>query len=472
MTGPRPLSGLLRRHRHDADLTLEKLSETSGVSVRAISNMERGHSLGPQSATIDLLASSLRLDPHHRAELLAAARAGRRGTSPAPRAVLAMPRRVTDFVGRTAEMRYLAGLAKAERSGPAAVVIVSGTPGVGKTSFAVHAAAELAQAFPDGQLFLDLAGLDERPPAPSTILRRLINALAPELATVPQDQDERAGLYRTLLVRRRMVIVLDNAADESQVRMLLPGDGPSMTIITSRRRLSGLDTAHRLSLVPLTQTYAVQMLSNIVGARPGTDSPLEHLAELSGNLPLALRLIGNRLSSHPDTSSARFAQRLGVEEHRLEILTAGDLRISAVFTSSYVQLSADAQRLFRRLALIPAHDTGPAMAAILADLPLQRTEMALDELVEFGLLQTGFTDRYRLHDLLRLFARSQLDSTEAPLDITGTRDRVQEWLLTSATVAGQRCEPDFTSLPADRDHRVPMQTVALARQWLVTEADN
>lgn len=132
------------------------------------------------------------------------------------------------------------------------------------------------------------------------------------------------------------------------------------------------------------------------------------MAPLSGNLPLALRLIGNRLSSHPDTSSARFAQRLSVEEHRLETLTAGDLRISAVFAASYVQLSADAQRLFRRLALVPAYDTGPALAAILADLPLQQTEMALDELVEFGLLQTGFTDRYRLHDLLRLFARSLL----------------------------------------------------------------
>lgn len=429
MTAPHSLGTFLRGYRHDADLTLEELSQASGVSVRAISNMELGRSMGPQSATIERIASSLGLDSQQRAELLAAARAGRRGADEPARAVLAMPRGVTDFVGRTSEVGYLGDLLKAEGSGPAPVVVVSGVPGVGKTSFAVHAAAELTHSFPDGQLFLDLAGLDENPPEPGVILSRLINALAPDQHTIPNDLVERASLFRTLLTQRRLLVVLDNAADESQVRMLLPGDGRSMMLITSRRLLSGLETAHRLLLVPLTRTYAIQMLTNLVGDHMDVDnSSLERLAELSGNLPLALRLIGNRLASHPDTSPARFAYRLGVEEHRLETLTAGDMRISAVFTASYVQLSANAQRLFRRLALLPFHDTGPEMAAVLAGLPTHETDLALDELTEFGLLQTSFTDQYRLHDLLRLFARKRLHSDEQPAQIAATRARVQNWL--------------------------------------------
>jgi transcriptional regulator with XRE-family HTH domain/tetratricopeptide (TPR) repeat protein len=464
---------LLRRHRHDAGLTLEELSEASGVSIRAISNMELGHSLGPQRATVDLIASSLGLGPHDRAELLSTASSGRRRSfEPAP-AVLAMPRGVTDFVGRSAEVATLTRLLSAKRAGPAPVVVVSGTPGVGKTSFAVHAAAELADAFPDGQLFLDLRGLDEHPLEPTVILGRLINAVAPSERNLPHDAVERAGFYRTLLAGRRVLIVLDNAADESQVRLLLPGDGLSMMVITSRRRLTGLETAHRLALAPLTRTSAVEMLTNLVGEQVADDATtVERLAELSGHLPLALRLIGHRLASHPDTSSARFAQRLGVEERRLETLTAGDMRISAVFMSSYVQLSADTRRLFRRLALVPAADTGPAMAAVLADMPLESTEQALDELVEFGLLQTRSTDRYRLHDLVRLFARTRLDGEESAAEVAAAQRHVEGWLLSTATVAGRWFQPDFASLPPDWDDRVPMENVALAEQWLVSEADN
>jgi hypothetical protein len=183
-----------------------------------------------------------------------------------------------------------------------------------------------------------------------------------------------------------VLIVLDNAAGEAQVRLLLPGSGASLTLITSRRRLTGLDTAHRLSLVPLSRGYAVQMLTNLMGQHaPADDDAVAHLAELGGNLPLALRLIGNRLASHGDARSSRFVQRLSDTERRLETLTAGDMRISAVFTSSYVQLSPEAQRLFRRLPLAPGDDTGPEMAAVLADRSLETTELALDELVEYGM---------------------------------------------------------------------------------------
>ncbi len=473
MTATESFAGLLRRYRHHAELTLEQLSENSGVSDRAISNMERGHSLGPQRKTVELLAGALGLEGEDRAALLSAAEAGRRRVlAPAP-AVLAMPRGVTDFVGRTSEVGFLAGLAASPQAGPAPVVVVSGSPGVGKTSFAVHAAAALAEIFPDGQLFVDLRGLDDRPLEPRVVLGRLINAVAPGQRDIPPDEVERAGLYRTLLTGQRVIIVLDNAADEAQVRLLLPGAGASLMLITSRRRLTGLDTAHRLSLVPLSQVYAVQMLTSLIGRQAAADrDAVAHLARLGGNLPLALRLIGNRLASDGEAVSRRFVQRLSDEGRRLETLTAGDMRISSVFTSSYVQLSAGAQQLFRRLPLAPGPDTGPAMAAVLADAPVESTELALDELVEYGLLQSQFADRYRLHDLIRLFAHARLSETESPGDIVTTQVRVESWLLSTATVAGRWFEPGFGSLPPDWDDRVPMETSALAQQWIESEAEN
>ena len=340
MAASQSFARLLRQYRHDAGLTLEQLSGNSGVSDRAISNMELGHSLGPQRKTVELIADALSLKGDNREALLFAAEAGRRRSyAPAP-SVLAMPRGVTDFVGRAWEAGFLARLADAHHTGPAPVVVVSGTPGVGKTSFAVHAATELAANFPDGALFLDLSGLDDHPPEPNTIIGQLISAVAPGQRDFPHHAAERAGLYRALLRDRRMLIVLDNAADEAQVRMLLPGAGASLMLITSRRLLTGLETAHRLSLVPLTRADAVEMLTNLMGQQATTDSAVvQRLAELGGDLPLALRLIGNRLASHAGSGPARFVQRLSNEEGRLDNLTAGDRRISAVFSSSYVQLS-------------------------------------------------------------------------------------------------------------------------------------
>jgi tetratricopeptide (TPR) repeat protein len=435
--------------------------------------MELGHSRGPQRKTVELIAGSLGLEGESRAALLTAAEAGRqRVFAPAP-AVLAMPRGVTDFVGRTSEADFLARLADSPRTGPAPVVVVSGAPGVGKTSFAVQGAAELAQAFPDGQFFVDLRGLDEHPLEPAVILGRLIGAVAPGQRDLPRDEAERAGLFRTLLTGRRVFIVLDNAADEAQVRPLLPGAGASLMLITSRRRLTGLDTPHRLSLVPLSQVYAVQLLTSLMGAQAPADSgTAARLAELGGNLPLALRIIGNRLAGHAGASAARFVARLSVEERRLETLTAGDMRVSAVFSSSYLQLSAEARQLFRRLPLAPSGDTGPEMAAVLAEMPLETAELALDELVEYGLLQSRFADRYRLHDLLRLFARARLGEEESPAEISGTQARVEDWLLSTATVAGRWFEPDFGSLPPGWDDRVPLETSDLAQQWIESEADN
>lgn len=456
-------------------MTIEELSNASGVSVRAIGNLERGESLGPQRATVTALADALRLTGDRRDELLRTARAGRR-RSPAPApGLMAMPRAVPDFTGRGQETRRLASLADGPPDGPTPIVVISGQPGVGKTSLAVYAVTELSHRFPDGHFFVDLRGLEARPLGPGVVLERLIRALAPACNRLPPDLGDRAALYRSVAAERRIAVVLDNAADEAQVRPLLPATGTVLTVITSRRMLTGLEGVVRLPLPPLPDTEARDLLEHLLTGLPGAGSatdPVARLAHSCGNLPLALRIVGNRLASRPDWSPDRLAARLADEERRLDALTAGDLEVAAAFDLSYTQLSGVAQRLFRRLSLMPGPHCGPQLASVLAGLPVAEAEDALDELVELGLVQSGFTARYRLHDLIRLFARRRFEQEEPEDERTAAAARAVDWLLDTAIAAGRRFEPDYAALPGRRDDRVRLDTPEAAQQWLMAEADS
>lgn len=467
--------GLLRRLRHAAGLTLEELSTVSGVSVRAISNMERGESLRPQRGTVTALADALQLTGGSREELLGAARAGRRRSPTSAPGVMAMPRGVSDFTGRGREVSWLTSLADGSSGTQAPIAVISGPPGVGKTSLAVHAVSQLSPRYPDGRFFIDLRGLETRPQDPAVVLERLVRTLAPDRAKLPLDLGDRAALYRSVVAERRVAVVLDNAADETQVRPLLPASGPALTVITSRRLLTGLEGMARLTLQPLSDDEAHDLLERLVAGLPGTGGDARaviRLAHSCGNLPLALRIVGNRLASRPDWSPDRLAARLEDEGRRLDALTAGDLEITAAFELSHGQLSGAAQQLFRRLSLVPGPDSGPELAAALGGLPADTAEDALDELVERGLVQSGFTTRYRLHDLIRLFARRRLEQEE-PADERGALEtRAVDWLLDTAIVAGRWFEPDYAGLPEDWDDRVPLDTAEAAQHWLMAEADS
>lgn len=456
-------------------MTIEELSNASGVSVRAIGNLERGESLGPQRATMTALADALRVTGEARDELLRIARIGRqRSPAPAP-GVMAMPRAVPDFTGRSQEVDWLASLADGSPDGPAPVVVISGQPGVGKTSLAVHAVTELSHRFPDGCFFVDLRGLDARPLDPGIALERLIRALEPTHGRLPLDLGDRAAQYRSVAAGRRIAVVLDNAADEAQVRPLLPATGTVMTVVTSRRMLTGLQGVARLPLPPLPDAEARDLLERLIAGLPDasrTTGAVSRLAHSCGNLPLALRIVGNRLASRPDWSPDRLAARLEDEEHRLDALTAGDLEVTVAFELSYARLSGAAQQLFRRLPLMPGPHCGPLLAAVLAGLPEADTEDALDELVEFGLVQSGFTARYRLHDLIRIFARRRLEREEAEDERAAVEARAVNWLLDTAIVAGRRFDPACAALPERRDDRVRLDTPEAAQQWLTTEADS
>ncbi|WP_433234968.1 helix-turn-helix domain-containing protein [Streptosporangium sp. CA-135522] len=465
---------LLRSLRHAANLTIEELSHTSGVSVRAIGDMERGASRGPQRRTVEALAEALRLDDAQRVMLSEAARAGRpRQEAPAPGAC-ELPREVGDFTGRARELGTLRELAGLAGDGKAAVVAaVSGAAGIGKTALAVRAAGHLADLFPDGRFYLDLRGMDPVPLDWGTALSRLLKALGVAERRIPADEEDRAGHYRALLRERRCLIILDNAAHEGQVRPLLPSGGPVMTLVTGRRPLAGLEGVHQVPLAHLAAEEAAALLRAIVGAERAEADPdgVAQVASLCGNLPLALRIAGNRLQSRPGWTVGQLAARLGDEGRRVESLAAGDLSVAAAFALSYRQLSLPARQSFRRLALTAAPDFGVPMTAVLAEIGPAEAEDALEELVDLGLLQSPYPGRYRFHDLVRLFARARLSEEEPVVAQRQARRRMDDWLLEVATVAGRWFEPDYGAPPQDWSSLVELNSSQEAQEWLQSESE-
>ncbi|SNY46991.1 helix-turn-helix domain-containing protein [Paractinoplanes atraurantiacus] len=441
---------LIRRLRTGAGLTLEQLAEASGVTDRAISDMERGVSRGPRVRTVAALADGLGLTGGEREALLAAARAGRTGATATQ---LPLPSEVADFTGRAAELAQV----RAWSSG--AVVVISGDAGVGKTTFAGRA----AQAWPE-RLFVDLRGLDEEPLTAVAVLDRLIRAVDPGRRSVPPDADEASALWQTLIRGRRLVVVLDNAIGESHVRPVLPSQGPAVVLVTSRRSLSGLEDVHRIRLGPLPEAESVALLNSIISASPSPSSSPSHdqlrrIADLCVHVPLALRIAGNRLLR-------------GAADELIARLATGDPQVTAAIDLSYQQLSGPSRRLFRRLALVPGTSTGPELAAVLAEEPLLTTEDALDDLVDLSLLQQRPDGRLEFHDLLRLYASEALDREEGPNDRAAIVARRDDWLLDTAIVAGRHFEPDFGPGRAGTTDIVEFTTPAGASAWLQAESEN
>ncbi|MDF5758046.1 helix-turn-helix domain-containing protein [Spongiactinospora sp. TRM90649] len=464
---------LLRSLRHEAQLTMEELSHASGISERAIGDMERGTSRGPQRRTVQALAKALNLAPQQARALAEAAQAGR----PRPAGtggVCAFPRGTGDFTGRAAELELLRELAEGPAAaGTAGVATISGPAGTGKTTLVVHAAEYLGGRFPDGRLYVDLRGMDPVPLEPAVALARMLKALGVAERRIAGEENERAGQYRAVLRERRCLIVLDNAVGEAQVRPLLPAAGPGLTLITSRRSLAGLEGVRQIPLAPLPDDEAATLLAAIIGRQRAEADPrgLAEVVRLCGNLPLAVRIAGNRLQSRPGWDLGQLAGRLGDQERRLEALSAGDLAVAGAFQLSYRQLSLTARLLFRRLALAAAPDFGVPMAAVLAEVDLFEAEDALEELVELGLLQAPFAVAYRFHDLVRLYARARLSEQEPIEERRAARRRMESWLLETAVVAGRWFEPGFGAPPEGWSELVTLADADQAEAWLRGESE-
>ncbi|MEU7508654.1 helix-turn-helix domain-containing protein [Streptomyces lavendulae] len=467
---------VLRGHRHAARMTLERLAELSGVSARALSDMERGRSRGPQHGTVAALADALSLEGDVRERFVGLARDGRlRGHRERPGSPCELPCSVTDFTGRTAERVWLSRLVYEESApGTGVVGLITGTAGLGKTALAVRAAHAVRPSFPDGVLFLDLCGMSRQPLSAGDALRSLLRALGVAERQIPDGVPGRASLYRSLLRDRRALVVLDNATSEEQVRALMPGGGASRVLITTRRLLAGLEGVRRLALGPLSLPESAQLLSGILGGGAVSDRQpaLTRLAELCGGLPLALRIIGNRLLSRPGWDADELAARLANEGCRLDQFTAGDLKIAHAFGMSYAQLSDSSRRMFRRLAGLPGQDFDADLAAVAAGVSVEDAWAALDDLVDLGLLHDGAAGRFRFHDLVRLFARDRLHREEPLAEREALSARVTSWLRRSVARHGRPGRPaagpvapsdaEAAAAPGDAARRAPRTSPAPA----------
>ncbi len=406
---------LLRRLRSEAGLTQQELAELALISVRSVSDLERGVARSARKKTAQLLADALGLDSPAREQFEAAARRGAipgggpgaSGTATAPRM---LPRDITSFTGRQQELQELvdAAAAAAELGGVVGVYAIGGMAGIGKTALAVHAAHRMLAQFPDGQLFADLRGYSagQVPAEPAEILDMFLRRLGVDAAELPNSIDERSGLLRDRLASKRVLMVLDNVATESQVRALLPGTGPSLVVITSRGSLAGLEGVQRIALGILPADQATMLLASLVGQKRAAAEPetLRQVGDFCGCLPLALRIVGQNLAARPSWTVARLARMLTDEQNRLEVLTAGDREVRSAFMVSYRQLPETDARVFRLLGLHPGPDFDVAAAASLTGIDIPTAELVLDRLALAHLVIESASGRFGMHDLLRLCA--------------------------------------------------------------------
>ncbi|MEN3361066.1 MAG: hypothetical protein V7637_5048 [Mycobacteriales bacterium] len=336
-----------------------------------------------------------------------------------------LPADIVDFTGREALVAdaetVLANRGEdgwADRAVP--VVLIAGKAGIGKTALAVHVAHRLHRdGFPDGQLFCNLAGTQREPMAASDLLARFLRAFGVPGASIPDSVDERADMYRSLLADKRVLVVLDDVATESQVTPLLPGSGSCAVIVTSRARLTGIPGGRLLDVGVLGGDQALAMLASVVGAeRVGREpAAADALVRVVGGLPLALRIVAARLAARPHWSLASMLGRLADERRRLDELSHGDMMMRASLSLTYDGLQPPAARLFRLLGIVTAESVPAWVGAALLDEDALESASLLELLVDTQLLDVAGLDlngepRYAFHDIIRLFAGERLARSE------------------------------------------------------------
>lgn len=359
-----------------------------------------------------------------------------------------LPRAPDRLVGRDAELGALDRLAE---SGPAPLALITGMGGVGKTALALHWAHRWADRFPDGQLFLDLRGDDaETALRPIDALKALLSSLGVPAAGIPVGADQAAARFRTRTGDRRMLVVLDNAAAPEQVRPLLPGGPGCLVLVTSRHRLAGLtvrDGGTRLPLGPLSHDDARGLVADLL------DVPAEaadELADLCGGLPLALRIAAADLADRPELDVAEYSKRLAASDRLSSLqLDGADAAVRAVFDSAYEAVPEAARRLFRLLGTVPGPDIAAAAAARLADTSAEDTDRNLERLVAAHLVERHRPGRYRLHDLLRIYAAERAAAEDPEPERDAATARLLGWYMGGVDAGHRQLYRTFTRLPPE-----------------------
>ncbi|MEU4224852.1 BTAD domain-containing putative transcriptional regulator [Nonomuraea sp. NPDC026600] len=376
-----------------------------------------------------------------------------------------LPRGVADFTGREKPLAELAALLGAA-SDTLTVCVISGKGGVGKSTLAVKVAHQVTPAYPDGQLYADLRGGTGSPAPALEVLGRFLRALGLPPAAIPETVPECVDAYRSAVSGKRLLVVLDDAGTEQQVRPLLPGSPTCAVLITARRRLAGLDGVRVNDLDVFDTEAGVDLLARIAGSARVHDEheAAERIVRLCGHLPLALRTAGARLAARPHWPLATLALRLADERRRLDELTAGDLEVRASVGLSYRGLDDAAKRAFRLLGLLGVPDFASWVMAALLDVPEAVAEGVVDRLLDAQLLDHVAVDavgqtRYRLHDLLRVYAAERAEMEDPPEERAAAVTRVLGgwlWLITRAAAArpsgALALRPEYTTArPVDAD---------------------
>lgn len=469
------LSELLRTFRARAGLTQAALAEQAGLSEQAISVLERGTRSRPRIDTIRSLTKALDLSAAEAEQFLSVARgkvSKRREDLPKEPTPAAdqvptpwqLPPAARDFTGRAAQVdAIMSVLRDPSGTGSAAVglVTVTGMGGIGKTTLAVHAAQQLSDSYPGGQLYLNLRGYGPGAPmSPADGQRHLLRSLGHDIASIPDDVDEAAALLRSQLAGRRVLMLLDNAADAAQVLPLLPGSAGSAAIITSRGSLVNLPGARQILLDAFSESESVELLAGVIGPTRVAAEPdaTRILAAYSGRLPLAIRLVGGRLAARPTWPIQHFVDLLQDEERRLDSLGSDETGVRASIASSVRFLETSDRELDRLAAAalppltVPdGSDLTTEVAAALLELPRRRADAIVERLVDLNLLESVAPARYRFHDLIRAYGREVADRTSSPAE----RDRALARVLRFYVQAGWVCH----ALTHPTSPRLPLATV-------------
>ncbi|MGC7101001.1 BTAD domain-containing putative transcriptional regulator [Amycolatopsis lurida] len=393
-----------------------------------------------------------------------------------------LPHDVAGFVGRDEELSQLDALLS-ERDSRVPIAAVVGTAGAGKTAVTVRWAHRVKDRFPDGQLYVDLRGYGpDEPMSPADALDAFLRALGIDGASIPQDPAERAARFRTVVDRKKLLILLDNAGSAVQVRPLLPGSSSCVVVVTSRDSLRGLvarEGAERVRLDRLPRSEAHRLLTELLGDRGDTDSEATaQLLERCARLPLALRIAAERIREHPGHLAA-FVAELADEQARLDVLDSGDdpdASVRAVFFSSYHGLDPEAARLFRLFGVHPGHTIDAHALSALAGADPRTTRRLLDTLTRANLVDETTDRRYLLHDLLATYAAELTGSTDSPAERTAALSRLLDYYRHTAARAVRFVMPSELESADTAGSRVvatpELPTYEAAIRWLDDERAN